>query len=233
MDPDKIPWRDTQVRIEGPAVAEFEKLFMETWKEQDGDPISAPPSTPSDKKGTLAVQVADGTPVLDRYSIYRSLIVSITLAQKSVHLTTAFFVPTPDFVRTLKTAAERGVDVTLILPSFTDSDLALDAGRSFYEELMQSGIKIYERQGVILHAKTAVIDGIWSTVGSSNLDWRSVIFNNECNAVILGPEFGSKMEEMFQEDLAHSKYIDPKTWDDRDLDDLFHEWKARLVEYYL
>ena len=99
--------------------------------------------------------------------------------------------------------------------------------------MMESGVQIYERQDAILHAKTAVIDGIWSTVGSSNLDWRSVLFNDECNAVILGSVFGQQMEVLFQNDLAQSHHIDPHAWDDRPFLEKLDEWKARAVEYFL
>jgi cardiolipin synthase len=109
----------------------------------------------------------------------------------------------------------------------------MEAGRGYYEDLMEAGVRIYEMQGVVLHAKTAVIDGVWSTVGSSNLDWRSVLLNNECNAVILGSAFGQQMEKMFQDDLTISKRIDPVTWDDRSFWEKLHERKSQLVEYFL
>ena len=233
IDIEHMPWRDTQVRIEGPVVAEFEHLFMQTWHDNGGDGIRSAPPTPTTPKGDLFVQAIDGAPDRDRFTIYRSLLVSIALAQKSIHLTAAYFVPTPDLVDALENAAQRGVDVVLILPSRSDSDLALKAGHSFYEDLMESGVQIYERQDVVLHAKTAVIDSLWSTVGSSNLDWRSVLFNNECNAVILGKNFGQRMEAMFRDDLAQSKRIDPGEWGERPLWERLDEWKASLVEYFL
>ncbi|HSY27265.1 MAG TPA: phospholipase D-like domain-containing protein, partial [Burkholderiaceae bacterium] len=167
------------------------------------------------------------------FKIYQSVMLAITLAQKSIHMTTGFFIPPPDMIRALKNAARRGVDVALLLPSQTDSQLSIDAGHSYYEDLMESGVKIYEVQGLILHAKTAVIDGVWSTVGSSNLDWRSALHNDECNAVILGPAFGNQMEAMFTHDLTYAKRVDPASWDDRPFIDKVHEWKARLVEYFL
>jgi len=232
-DLESVAWRDTQVRIEGPIVSEFERLFMETWRAQDGDPIPDPPPTPSKRKGPLLVQAIDGTPSLDRHTIYKALLLSIALAHHSIHLTTAYFVPTPDLVDALEHAARRGVDVVLLLPSISDSDLALKAGHSYYEDLMESGVKIYERQDAVLHAKTAVIDGMWSMVGSANLDWRSVLFNDECDAVILGTSFGQQMETMFHDDLFQSNPIDPKIWQDRPWTEKFHEWKAGWFEYFL
>jgi len=233
LDPDRLPWRDTQIKIEGPVVGEFERLFMQVWHDQDGPPISSPPAVPAKPRGSLLVEAIDGTPGRERYKVYESLLLAMALARHSIHVTTAFFVPTPDLVDALENAAHRGVEVILILPSQSDSDLAMDASHAYYEDLLESGVQIYEREGVVLHAKTAVIDGVWSTVGSSNLDWRSALLNNECNAVVLGSAFGQQMESMFQQDIAQSKRIDPQTWGDRPFFDRLHEWKAQLVEYLL
>lgn len=232
-DPEHTPWRDTHVKIEGPVVAQFENFFMKTWEEQKGEPALKPPPLNLQKRGNLMVEALDGTPDADRFTIYRTLLVNMALARQSIHLTTAFFVPTPDMLDILEDAAQRGVDVTLILPSYGDSELSLAAGHSYYEDLLEAGVHIYERQGAVLHAKTAVIDGIWSTVGSSNLDWRSVLFNNECNAVILGEPFAQQMETMFRADLGQSKEITKEEWSDRPLGQHLDEMKARIVEYFL
>lgn len=232
-DPEKSPWRDTHVMIEGPVVEQFENLFVQTWKEQEGEPEITPFPVSKEKRGNLWVEALDGTPDQERFTIYRSLLVNMKLAQKSIHLTTAFFVPTPDMLDILEDAAKRGVDVTLILPSYSDSELSMEAGHSYYEDLLEAGVHIYERQDAVLHAKTAVIDGIWSTVGSSNLDWRSVLFNNECNAVILGGSFGQEMESMFGDDIKQSKEITREEWEQRPFIDRLHELKGRFVEYFL
>jgi len=231
-DPDKQPWRDTDIRLQGPAVAEFEQLFVTAWQEQKGPPIILP-VTPDTRFGDLRVQAVNGSPIDDRPLIYRTLLVAITLARTSVHLTTGFFVPTPDLEQALELAARRGVDVELVVPSQSDSTMALAAGRARYEDLMDAGVHIFEREGVVLHAKTAVIDGIWSTVGSSNLDWRSVVFNAEINAVVLGSAFGEQMEAMFRDDQARSKPIDPATWAGRPFGERFDEWFARLIAVML
>ena len=231
-DPDKQPWRDTDVRLQGPVVREFERLFVEAWQEQKG-PSLPPEEAPTQRPGDLLVQAINGAPVDHRPLIYRTLLVAITLARSSVHLTTGFFVPTPDLQEALEAAARRGVDVELILPSESDSTLALAAGRARYEDLMDAGVRIFERQDEVLHAKTAVIDGVWSTVGSSNLDWRSVVFNAEINAVILGASFGRQMEAMFDDDRAHSKAIDPQKWADRSFGERLREWSARWLDVML
>ena len=165
-DPDKLPWRDTDVRIRGPVVAQFSALFMETWREQRGPSIPEPPATPGLVRGSALVQAIDGAPGDGRPLIYRPIVAAIMLARKSVHLTTGFFAPTPDLAHVLKDAARRGDDVEIIVPAHSDSSMAIEAGRARYEDLLEAGVNIYERQGVVLHAKTAVIDGVWTTVGS-------------------------------------------------------------------
>src|SRR6185295_5349107 len=110
----------------------------------------------------------------------------------------------------------------------TDSDNTFHAGRSHYAMLLEAGVKIYERRGALLHSKTATIDGVWSTVGSSNLDWRSALDNNEVNAVVLGREFGLQMQAMFAADLAVSDAIDAQRWAQRPLEFRIREMTARL-----
>jgi cardiolipin synthase len=125
------------------------------------------------------------------------------------------------------------VDVAIVVPAHSDSEAAREAGRSHYADLLEAGVKIYERQGVVLHAKTAVVDGLWSTVGSSNLDWRSTVLNNEIDAVILGRDFGTKMEAMFRQDVAASNQITPEMWARRGLSERINEIWARLIERVL
>ena len=232
-DPDNAAWRDTDVRIEGPVVAQFEHYFMETWRDQHGPPLPPPPPTPGTLRGPALVQAIDGAPDNGHPLIYRTLVAAIELSRRSVHLTTGFFAPTPDLARALEATARRGVDVQIVVPGRSDSDAALAAGRADYAELMRAGVRIHERLYRILHAKTAVIDGVWSAVGSSNLDWRSVVWNNEIDAVIIDPAFGAKMEAMFADDVAASRTIDPVAWRHRPLGERLHEWGASLIQSLL
>lgn len=165
---DEQAWRDTAVLVEGPVVAQFGRWFMDSWRQQRGPPIADPPPTPATAVGGTVVQAINGTPDSDQPMIYRTLLGAIALSQRSVHLTTGYFVPTPDLAAALMAAARRGVDVQLVLPGISDSSVAVAAGRAKYGDLLEAGVKIHERQGRVLHAKTAVIDGAWSTVGSSN-----------------------------------------------------------------
>jgi cardiolipin synthase len=227
-------WRDTDLQIEGPVVAEFQKLFLQTWDKQHGPPL-APKKffPPLGRAGNDIIRTIGSTPD-DPYSlIYLTLMSAIGNAEKQVYLTNAYFVPDPQLRKALTDAATRGVDVRLILPSRSDSALVFHAGRAHYADLLAGGVHIYELSGALLHAKTAVIDGVWSTVGSTNLDWRSFMDNDEINAVILGRDFAAQMAAMFAADLAASQAIDPTTWKDRPIEFKFKEWLARWLERWL
>ena len=229
-----VAWRDTDLQLEGPVVGELQKLFMATWEKQRGKPLAAKDYFPALKpQGSEIVRAIGSTPD-DPYSlIYLTLISAIGNAEKQVYLTNAYFVPDPQLLKSLTDAAGRGVDVRLILPSHSDSETVFHAGRSHYSGLLEGGVKLYERLGALLHSKTAVIDGVWSTVGSTNLDWRSFLDNDEINAVVLGREFGQKMSDMFAADLAASRGIDPERWERRPLSFRIKEWMARVWERLL
>jgi cardiolipin synthase len=229
-----VPWRDTHVRIEGPVVAEFQKLFLQTWEVQQGPTLPDRQYFPAvGKKGTQIVRAIGTAPDTSPSLLYLTLTSAIDHAERSIHLTNAYFVPDPQLVQALKAAAGRGVDVKLILPSQTDFWAPLYAGRSHYFELLQAGVKIYERQGALLHAKTGVIDEVWSIIGSSNLDWRSFLHNYELDAVVLGPEFAGEMEAAFDQDLAQSTPIELAAWNRRSLASRARELTARIWEYWL
>ncbi|MEO8143222.1 MAG: cardiolipin synthase [Betaproteobacteria bacterium] len=228
-DADAIAWRDTDLRLEGPVVAELQKLFMETWQKQKGRPLAAKDYFPPLKaQGRDIVRVIGSTPD-DPYSqMYLTLISAIRNAEKQVYLTNAYFVPDPQLLKALTDAAGRGVDVRLVLPSRSDSAVVFHAGRAHYSSLLEGGVKIHERLGALLHSKTAVIDGVWATVGSTNLDWRSFLDNDEIDAVVIGRDFGGRMQAMFAADVAASEAIDPDRWQRRGLSLRFKEWMARV-----
>jgi len=228
-DRESIAWRDTDLQIEGPVVAELQKLFMETWEKQHGPPLAAREYFPVlAAKGSEIVRAIGSTPD-DPYSLmYLTLISAIGNAEKEISLTNAYFVPDPQLLASLINAAGRGVDVKLLLPSHSDSEIVFHAGRSHYSELLQGGVRLFERKGALLHSKTAVIDGVWSTVGSTNLDWRSFLDNDEINAVIIGREFGGKMQSMFAADIAASEAIELERWERRPLLFRLKEWMARM-----
>ena len=235
LRPDGAPaWRDTDLQLQGPVVAELQKLFLSTWQAQKGTPAVARNYFPPPQNVGRQVVRAIGSAPDEPFSlIYATLLSAIGSAETSILLTNAYFVPDPQLLAALELAARRGVDVKLILPSKSDSRLVFHAGRSYYTQLLRSGVKIYERRGVILHSKTALIDGVWATVGSTNLDWRSFLHNYELNAVVLGTEFGAQVRAMFDKDLAASDAITLEQWRRRGLDSRAQEWFARVWEYWL
>lgn len=230
----KSAWRDTDLQIEGPAVGELQKLFIETWTKQHGKPLAARKYFPDlQAKGKDIVRAIGSTPD-DPYSlIYVTLISAIGNAERQVQLTNAYFVPDARLLKALTDAAGRGVEVTLILPSHTDSEIVFHAGRAHYSTLLKAGVRIYERRGALLHAKTALIDGVWSCVGSTNLDWRSFLDNDEINAVVLGRDFAGQMAAMIAGDLATSEAITREAWERRSPLLRIKEWGASLLQRLL
>ncbi len=236
-DPKRVGWRDTQVRIAGPAVAPLEDLVRATWQQQGCEgPLPPLPQVASGSPrqqataGGDVVRIVASSPDVDDGRIYAMLLNAIDTASVSIHLTMAYFAPGPDMVDALCDAAARGVAVRLILPSVSDFKPVLYAGQSYYDQLLESGVQLYELDDAVLHAKTAVIDGVVSTVGSSNMDWRSLAANNEVNAVIFGQAFGQAMTRMFEADLARSTRITAERWAERPVWQRTKERLARLWE---
>ena len=225
-----LPWHDIDIQIEGPAVTEAQKLFLDTWSKQDGPRLSEPKYYPKMKEdGNALVRVIGSTPGSDNRITFIAYVAAITYAEKSIHLTNAYFVPDKQILNAFTDAAKRGVDVKIILPSTTDFQLVLSAARHNYSELLQAGVKIYEYRKAVLHAKTAVIDGVWSTVGSTNLDSLSLLSNDEVNAVILSHDFAVEMEHMFAGDLAQSDQIELDKWGERPL---WHKIKESFAHIF-
>lgn len=227
-------WRDTNLRIEGPVVDEFQKLFLQTWAKQHGAPLAAANFFPAlAAKGGEMVRAIGSTPDDPHSLIYLTLLSAISKAERHVYLTNAYFVPDPQLLDALTDAARRGVDVRLVLPGKSDSGPVFHAGRSHYSALLRAGVKVYERRSAMLHAKTATIDGVWSCIGSTNLDMRSFLHNDELDAAILGREFAGQMQAAFSAELEGSEAISLERWKARSLDLRLKEWAARLWEYWL
>ena len=231
---ERQPWRDTDLQVEGPVVAEFQKLFIETWEKQKGEPLAKRQYFPPlQRQGDEVVHAIGSAPEEPFSAIYATFISAIDSAEREVLLTNAYFVPDPQLIASLKAAVARGVDVRLVLPGTSDAPLVFHAGRSYYDELLSAGVKIYERRRALLHSKTALIDGVWSTVGSTNLDWRSFLHNQELNAVVLGAGFGAQMRASFEDDLANSEQISLGKWRWRSIGTRAKEAFARVWQYWL
>jgi len=229
-----IPWRDTDVRIEGPVVAEFQKLFLDTWQSQKGPSLSGRNYFPDLRSvGKSLVRAVGSSPGETNRLTFVLYVSAIAFSEKSLHVTNAYFAPDDETVDALRDAARRGVDVKIVLPGTTDSSLTMNAGRYYYSDLLKSGVKLYRRRDVLLHSKTAVIDNVWSTVGSTNMDFWSFSINDEVNAVILSKEFAAEMEEMFARDLAESEEIRLEAWKKRPVLEKIKQWIAHRFKRWL
>ena len=229
-----IHWRDTDIQIEGPAVAEFQKLFFDTWQKQAGPTIGSRMYFPHlNEKGNALVRVVGSTPGETNRITFIMYVSAIAFAEHSIHMTNSYFFPDDQIIKALTAAAGRGVDVKIILPGISDSMLALHAQRHYYAELLQSGVKVYEHKSSLLHAKTAVVDSVWSTVGSTNMDFLSLLNNDEVNAVILNKEFAAEMEKMFAGDLADSRQIRWDEWKKRPWLPRAREWVVNIFVRWL
>ena len=230
----KVPWRDTDLQIDGPVVADFQKLFMDTWARQKGKPMASADYFPEiGRQGDVVVRAIGGTASEPYSQIYATLVSAIRSASTSILLANAYFDPDPQLLGAIEDAARRGVDVQLLLPSVSDTWLVSAAGRRHYGDLLDAGVKIWQREGALLHSKTTVIDGVWCAVGSTNLDWRSFLHNDEIDAIVLSPAFGDQMRAAFQKDLAQSQQLTLEQWQHRGLMPRLQEWTARMWEYWL
>ena len=232
-EPSQVGWRDTHIKVEGPAVAAFQWSFVRHWASQDQDDLPEADYFPQPViAGDKLMRVLASDPG-GQFEIFKAYNLAIQQAKKSIHLTSAYFVPDRQTVEALKAAAQRGVDVSIVLPGVSDSGLVFHAGHAFYDELLAAGVKIFQLKLAVLHAKTAVIDGVWATVGSTNIDTRSFLHNSELNVIVLGEAFGNEMERAFQEDLRDSQRITLEQWRDRPLGNRVKEWAARFMNYWL
>jgi cardiolipin synthase len=232
----KSGWRDTQVEVRGPAVKQLQELFIQTWTRlgKQLDPATRGLYPDLDEVGEDLVQVvpSEGGDQSE-FRIYTAYLAAIRNATQKIWIQQAYFAPNPELRQELIQAAKRGVDIRIIVPGFTDSRPIYYASRATYEELLESGIAIYEHEEALLHAKTAVVDGVWSTVGSCNIDPRSFVHNNELNAAIVSTDFARDMERVFQKDQENSRRIDPKTWKDRPPSERLMELLSGLFSYWL
>ncbi|MFI4869878.1 MAG: phosphatidylserine/phosphatidylglycerophosphate/cardiolipin synthase family protein [Steroidobacterales bacterium] len=228
------PWHDVDLQIEGPAVRELKQLFEQHWLDQGGIAAELIPDVePLVARGDEVVRVigSERGQLTPRY--YATLLSAIRTAETHIWITAAYFVPTHQEKEALARAARGGVDVRLLLPSHSDSGAALAVQQSHYSDLLEDGVRIYQRDDGILHSKTVVVDGVWSIVGSSNFDHRSVLFNDEVDAVVISVATGAQLERYFQQDLEHATAIDLASWKRRPLARKLREHFWRLWEQLL
>ena len=228
----KPGWRDTDIVVQGPAVAALEDAFRDSWQRAGGTmdiETVEPTAHGQDLVRILSSVGGDGTvsPIRTAYEL------AFDNASSRVWITQPYFAPDKALLESLRDAVKRGVDVRLILPSTSDSAVVLNGARYHYTGLLEGGVRIFESNDSMLHAKTAVIDGVWSTVGSSNLDYRSFLHNDEINAVILGKSFGAQLEGRFEIDQAASTEITLADWKRRPLLDRVKQFFSHVFAYWL
>jgi cardiolipin synthase A/B len=213
---DQQVWHDTDIEVRGPIVHELARLFVGHWHSQQGAALD--PQVGAEQPAPVGSEVArliGSNPSKLKTRYYITVLSAVRNAESTIWITAAYFVPTHQEQEDLIAAAQRGVDVRLLLPAHSDSPMVLDVQRSYYGKLLKGGVKIWELRDGILHSKTIVIDGVWSIIGSSNLDQRSVLFNDEVDVVVLGKSTGKALAEEFNRKLERSDQIDLEHWKQR------------------
>lgn len=213
---DQRRWRDTDLQVQGPAVAQLQRLFLAHWQSQGAVALEDRGFYPAlTHKGGERVAIIGGGPGNGGTCFHEVLLATLRAARSRVWMTAGYFLPTAPLMHELTLAAGRGVDVRLLLPSHNDSVAALAVQRSTYARLLAAGVQVLERSAVILHSKTAVIDKSWSCVGTSNIDARSVRYNDEVDAIVLGADTAQSLTQLFLDDVSNARVIEPAAWRSR------------------
>jgi cardiolipin synthase A/B len=229
-DPDH--WRDTHVRVTGPVVRHLQGAFAENWLEATGDALVGDDYLPA------LAPVTDGGPMqlvrsragVGDTNVEALYFLAIESARRALDLTAAYFAPRPAFVEALSDAADRGVRVRVLVPGpHIDKEFVRVAGRGTYEELLESGVQIFEYRPTMLHAKTLCIDGAWASVGSVNFDNRSFQLHEEATLCVQSERFAEQLTEQFEADLEVSEAIRPGRWRRRPLRHRAAEGALRLA----
>lgn len=226
-------WRDTHLRIEGSGAIQLEALFLTTWRKQKGPRFDEGRFVRPRAVACTALSIVGNDFALHQKAIRKAYVDAIGRAKQRVFLTQAYFLPPGKLLKTLYKAVRRGVRVAVIVAATTDVKVVLWGARGLYPKLLKQGIEVYEWQGRVLHAKTAVIDGTWGTVGSSNLDSLSLRQNLEVNAVVVDAAFGQAMERLFVEDLAHCERVTLETVRGYGLIHRLLSWLAFQLRHWL
>jgi cardiolipin synthase len=214
----KDHWRETDARVEGPIVQQLQAAFVESWRETTGNVLGGDVYFPIiEPNGNVYAQVVRSSPLGGSFETYLLFLLSITSANKSIYITNPYFLPDERMTDALLKAVARGVRVVLLTPGKIDWMLVYRASRRGLGPLILGGIEIHEYRPALLHAKTMVVDGIWVTVGTTNLDNRSFALNEEINLVVYDARIGEQLERIFYEDLKHSRKLTYDEWRSRPL----------------
>src|SRR6059036_163305 len=210
-------WRDTDIRIQGPAVEYLQAAFVESWLEATGVVLGGEPyfPRPIEPSGDVYAQVVKSSPAAGSFAMYTTFLLAVNSAQRSIHITNPYFVIDERMRDSLLAVRRRGVRVMVLVPGAIDHNIVRQASRRQFGTMLQAGIQIYEYVPALLHSKTMVIDGVWATIGSTNLDNRSFAANDELNVIVYSREVAQRMETVFAEDIAHSRQVTYKDWKSR------------------
>ena len=210
-------WRDTDIKVEGPVVEYLQGAFAENWVEATGAVLGGVDYFPDpiEPKGRTHAQVIRSGPGGGSYAMYTTFLLALSSARHSIKITNPYVLLDETMTDTLIRAARRNVRVSFLVPGVIDHPMVRHAGRRQFGRLLEAGIEIYEYTAALLHAKTMVIDGLWATVGSTNLDHRSFKLNDELNVVAYDVNFANQLERVFADDLRYAKRIDLESWQDR------------------
>jgi cardiolipin synthase len=227
-------WRETNVRFTGPAVLGLQATFATGWAEATGELLTGPklfPAIPErvedDADGSMRATLLHTAPTIGSTAAERLLALSIAAARHTLYITNSYFVPDHDFVRLLREAAARGVDVRVLTPGkLNDVKSTWYAGRAQYERLLEGGVRIFWYQPSMIHAKAFVVDGCWASIGTMNFDNRSLAFNDESNLLVLDDDFGGRVREMFLDDLTRSTEVTLEEFRRRPRRERLLEWGA-------
>jgi cardiolipin synthase len=225
-------WRDTDIQVEGPAVEYLQGAFAENWVEATGAVLGGVDyfPRPIESKGRTQVQVIRSGPRGGSYAMYTTFLLALSSARRSIKITNPYVLLDEMMTDTLVQAARRGVHVSFLVPGISDHPLVRHAGRRQFGRLLEAGIEIHEYTAALLHAKTMVIDGLWATVGSTNLDHRSFKLNDELNVVAYDANVARQLEKVFQDDLRYSTQIDLESWRNRSVRGRLFELLAIPIE---
>jgi cardiolipin synthase len=227
-------WRDTNARIEGPAVTFLQGAFAESWLETTGVAIGGAGYFPRlEQVGKLPAQIVSSSPAGGSFQNYLLFLLSINSARKSILITNPYFIPDDVMTEALLHAIKRGVRVIVLAPGKIDSQITYTVSRGHYGELLEGGAEIYEYQVALMHAKTMVVDSVWATIGSTNFDNRSFALNQEINLTVYDGALARRLEAIFQEDLKHAKKITYEEWKSRGLFERLFELFAFPVKEQL
>jgi cardiolipin synthase len=206
-------WRDTDVRIEGPIVSRLQGAFVENWLEATGNVLGGDSYFPPlPRRGSASAQIVRSSPQGGGFSMYTMFLLAMSAARRSIYITNPYFLPDGRMIQVLTEASRRGVRVVVLLPGAIDNNIVRQASRSQFGPLLEAGIEIFEYRAGLLHAKTMTVDGIWATIGSTNLDTRSFALNEELNAVLYDKDVAGQLEKIFADDLTYSRKVDHTRW---------------------